>query len=365
MSKCDISIELDDFGAGHPAGGVVRGVVTVEVSDACKCKALSLVMGWHTHGRGNRVANEVASVELFSGNWEAGERVTYPFELALPAGPLSYHGHFLNVDWFLLARADIPWAIDPKCEQDFVVIEGASTLTEPQPWAVERLDKLRQDHDGGVSGGFLAFAGLFLATGCFLVYQGATGDGILTGIVLVFMGVVFVLVSLLMAFATLRNKMASVRLGKVEVDWPERPIHTGETVPLRVRVNGAKGQHQFNATLFCREEVVSGSGTNERTYRHNVYSAPIQMSRNSETPGRIDVEGLLAIPEAGAPSFYAQDNELSWFVELHIDVAGWPDWTRKLYLDVRTGGERAQLEVPPKVEPKIPDFNSIEDTGGW
>ncbi|MCP4500914.1 MAG: hypothetical protein GY822_13215 [Deltaproteobacteria bacterium] len=42
-------------------------------------------------------------------------------------GPLTYRGELLNVDWFLKARADIPWALDPKAELVFVVQRAESS----------------------------------------------------------------------------------------------------------------------------------------------------------------------------------------------------------------------------------------------
>jgi hypothetical protein len=34
----------------------------------------------------------------------------------------------------------------------------------------------------------------------------------------------------------------------------------------------------------------------------------------------------LPIPQPVPWSFSASDNDLKWMVEIHIDVAGWPDW---------------------------------------
>lgn len=374
MSKCDISIELNDPAARYPAGGSLRGVVTVSVNAACKCNALTLALGWHTHGQGNRAGESVAAVELFRGHWEAGRRVSYPFEIPLPAGPLSYHGHFLNVDWFLQARADIPWAIDPKVERDILLVAGASPEPASSPPVDAELLRLRQQHNGLISWGLFLFSLPISATGCFLAYRAVVDGSVLTGIVLLVMGAAFVLVGLMMAFVGLRNRLAALRLGQVELDWPEGPLYPGDMVSLRLRLNAVEGLNAFKATLFCREAVVSGSGTNTTTHRHNIVSLPIELARTAESPtGLCVVEGGLALPQDAPPSFYAPDNELSWMVELHIDVARWPDWMRRLYLDVRPPRALAAIQAPAAERDEFAAVGrpeafveaGIDDTNAW
>jgi len=71
------------------------------------------------------------------------------------------------------------------------------------------------------------------------------------------------------------------------------------------------------------------------------------------------------------PSFYAPDNELFWWIEVHIDLAGSPDWMRKLYLDVRPAAVPAEqiALAEPQIEPQIGvkgDFAQIMDqTEAW
>src|SRR5690554_6767376 len=125
MAKCAINIELESSSARYTPGQVIRGVVTVAVDSDVKCNGLSVDLVWRTHGRGNRCSQIATGLILFEGQWTAGQEISYPFELTLPNGPMSYHGHYLNVDWYVLARADIPWAIDPKAEQEILLEPGA------------------------------------------------------------------------------------------------------------------------------------------------------------------------------------------------------------------------------------------------
>lgn len=74
------------------------------------------------------------------------------------------------------------------------------------------------------------------------------------------------------------------------------------------------------------------------------------------------------IPKDSPASFYADDNELSWLIAVHIDVARWPDWTRELYLDVRPNGVGVTPDQPQsEPEPELVDdeLEQLEDTAGW
>ncbi len=124
MSKCKLSIRLEDQGRVHLPGDALRGELVVEVNGPCDCRALSLWVGWRTHGKGNRVEGRVEDLSLLLEELMRGVSHRHPFEFRLPAGPVTYHGKLLNVDWHVGARADIPWAIDPKAEADFVLGTG-------------------------------------------------------------------------------------------------------------------------------------------------------------------------------------------------------------------------------------------------
>ena len=117
MSGCHLRIELDER---HPtlAGGTVQGSVLVSADEPLSCNRLTLELGWQTGGRGEIERCEVENLILFAGDWNAGcER--YPFTLELPAGPVSYRGHDLSIEWFLLARASLPLKDDPEAAISF------------------------------------------------------------------------------------------------------------------------------------------------------------------------------------------------------------------------------------------------------
>src|SRR5689334_7308514 len=122
MSKCELIIQTEKDGPDCTPGEVIRGRVRATLGEhPVKCRALTLRHEWRTHGRGNQRSGTSASVTLFEGDWAAGERQEYPFELKVPNGPATYHGHFLNVDHYLVAEADVPWSFDPKAELELLL----------------------------------------------------------------------------------------------------------------------------------------------------------------------------------------------------------------------------------------------------
>ena len=132
MAKCDLAIEFERSDRRYRPGETVSGKVTVQVNAKVQCNGLTVKRLWHTHGKGN-YAEGSDSVEevVFSGEWWPGETHAYPFAFEVPAAPVSYHGEVLNVDHYVAARADIPWAIDPKAEEDFLLLAGPESCQIP------------------------------------------------------------------------------------------------------------------------------------------------------------------------------------------------------------------------------------------
>lgn len=373
MSKCNIFIKPDSPTDRYVSGDVIRGVVTVMPNATCKCNELNIELGWRTHGRGNRSGESPVGRVLFRGEWNARLEVSYPFELTVPDGPHSYHGHYLNVDWFLRARADIPWAIDPKCEQDLLLERGP--MTDPKTYVngavgVDRISLKRAHNHSLISRITLLvwspFIGIGLLTLAYAIFIG----GIQNMVLLMAFGGIFAAVGLAIAYRRISNKLASMKLGEIRLDWPEQILSPGDSAPLTIHMNAAKEINDVSATLICREVVVSGSGTNTKTYREDVFSAPIELQRTTAKQTRMTVEGAFRLPEDASPSFYAEDNELSWLIALHIDVAKWPDWKRELYLDVRPGHHTEMSAQPPPIDSIAPKSdahatNGIGNTEAW
>ncbi len=123
MSKCEIGIEFDRSGREYHGGDKVAGTITIAVREEVKCSRVVLARGWRTHGRGNTEHGEETKEPLSGACVLApGETVQYPFSFTASREPLTYHGQYLSVDHYVSVRVDVPWALDPKAEEDYIVL---------------------------------------------------------------------------------------------------------------------------------------------------------------------------------------------------------------------------------------------------
>lgn len=334
MASCDLRIVLDRPDRRFAAGEKVTGAVKVRVEAGCECGGLTLGRFWQTHGKGNRATGTAPEpITLYKGPWTPGEGYSYKFSFDAPDGPVSYHGHYLNVDWFLEARADIPWAIDPKAREEFLVVPGKDTSRadlgpnyKPPPER-ERAAKSAWGVGCGVLFG-LCFAGP--GAGIFLLSDSTLGRAF---------GAVFILVGAGIVFAALRNRLAQWELGTVVAKLEPRELRAGGvanfTLDFTPRSDVRIGK--VTAALVGRESVVQGGGTDSTTYAHELHKDErLLASERSLAPGeRAHFACRFTLPATAPSTFEAPDNELTWSVKAEIDVTGWPDWVEMLGLCVR------------------------------
>lgn len=337
MSKCDLRVVLDRPEADFKVGDEISGRVEVSVNANCTCNGLTITQRWRTHGRGNTSRGQGETQTLFTGDWYPGEANSYPFSFKAPRGPVTYHGHYLNVDWYLEAQADIPWALDPKAETEFLL-----ELGETDPRDLEQLTSpITQAQKAG--GAFFC-VGLFLlpfilmgggafATG---VYRLSTGEP--EGAFFMLWGSIFGGVPLLMLGLLLRNTVAQRKLGPVEVRLEPNNAQPGDTVKASIyfQPRGDLELNKITATFKGQEVCVSGSGTNKTTHRHELFSeeqelsGPCRLQRMEDASFRLE----LTVPEDAPPSFTSPSNDLVWAWSVHIDIPRWPDWTQDVPLVV-------------------------------
>jgi hypothetical protein len=319
MSRCKLDIELDDpeatFSSGRP-GSQVEGRLRVAVDKSVRCKALTITRLWRTHGKGNRQSGEPESQILFAGEWAAGDNIEYAFAFDVPDDPLTHHGRLLNVDWYLEARADIPWAIDPKAKREFFVEAAADRVLD-----IRRASELSRGRAGEglapvVVGAVVAFSYLF-----FLPQLWGHQP-----VVAVFAGVVV----LGLVGVTLRNYLAKLALKRVDLRLTRMDA---SHLDLQLAYSTPRKLNSVSVKLVVEEVVVEGSGTDKSTYRERLYeNGPTTMRPTSEG----ELRGELAIPnpsEVGWP-FSCRDNDVNWFIEVKFDIAAWPDYTQVIPLQV-------------------------------
>ncbi|MFK8113436.1 MAG: sporulation protein [Rubripirellula sp.] len=336
MAKCDLSIELDDPQKIYSGGAAIKGVIRVDVDADVKCSGLVVTSGWKTHGRGNVDSGEVGSVTVFEGEWRTGEKLEYRFELPVGHWPPTYHGHYLNVDHCVEARAKIPWAFDPKASQQFMMRPSCG------PEGTVNEQRGQKSSAIGNAIGVLVVLG-FLIGGAVMVSQAGA------------FGLLFLLFPLAGGmYWFIRHFLPKFALGEVDFHLAQEQASPGESIAgeLVVRPRNSVPINAIQLNFEAREKVVSGSGSNRTTHSKTFFEESHTLQESTSlTPGQEHCFPFeVALPENAPYSIDLSDNDLIWNVKLRVDIPRWPDWVKSLDLQVVPSGKQA-IEPAPVAAP--------------
>ncbi|MGM0557831.1 MAG: hypothetical protein ACQEVA_15710 [Myxococcota bacterium] len=357
MAKCDLSVVLDEPNRTFEPGDRVTGRVVVDVDKAVRCDGLTVTHQWKTHGRGNVDRGAVGAETLFAGEWEPG-RYEYAFDFGQPPGPETYHGHNLNVDWYVHATADIPWALDPDAEVDHLVRYTGS----PQDYQVGNPETVQNAgrHRQGCGGCVAIFGGMFLVPGVLALVVAWTSAEVEA----LFVGLILSAIGGFLIWSGVSRRLAEKKLGDVEVTLVPAHVHPGGDVRCVVTIRPPKllEINCIQYTFAGEEVVVRGSGTNSRTYRHQLHE-DIEVDRWGEQKTlqagvEHTFEQAFTIPVDAPPSFdSADDNKLEWWIQTEVDIPTWPDWSTRNLMIVVPGdaGSTGESSTEHDSEPEKPD----------
>lgn len=376
MAKCDLSIEFDGNIREYSVGDIVRGRVTLRANSNCTCNGLILTGFWRAHGHGNRATEDCHEEILFRGEWSAGQTETYSFHFEVPPGPLTYHGHYLNVDWFVGVTADIPWALDPSVEEDFIVFQDQNDdtiialgefglvpeLDKHLGLSASSVDTFRThrievvSNSQSLSGMGPLIAGIVLAVGLFFscIFGSVLLDDF--GPFALLFAVLPLGMTSMVAFFLIRNFLAEKKLGKVDVKLqPSALFAPGRRGDLEVQFcpTAPAALNKVTASLKGQERVIRGSGSNRTTHTHVLYEQDFTLceARDLTVGDPVKLLASFELPDDAPYSFKASDNYLEWTIGIHIDIPSWPDWNETHTFVVYPGAVVDGL------------FGDFEDTG--
>lgn len=332
MSTCRVHVELEHQRHGEASlrcGASVRGHAIVEVDEEVSADAVHVELEWYTHGRGNRAAGVVAQERLAGQRFQPGAPTRLPFELSLPeGGPVTYRGQFTNLDWRVRTRIDLPWKIDPRAEEDFVVVAG------PRSTPFRTVPALTT---GKVSGSAIGCLTLFIAP--FLVMGiGAIVAAFLEGDFFKFIwGVIFSGIPGAILAGLLARRVAQRAVGHAQVGFVPARVEPGAVAEVRVDLpRSLIGRIRKVTCRFHGEEiVVSGSGTDKTTHRVSLHDVDVPMVA-SNTGTHVRYSGRLHVPPRAAATFAVESNRVCWHAKVVADITGVPDpaWDDEIEVDV-------------------------------
>ena len=264
MPRCELSIHLEREDARFRPGEVIAGHVEARVDAVCRCDALTVTFGWQTSGKGKVEAHEEPPARIFKGEWSEGEVARHPFSFTAPPGPLTYRGHIVRIGWSLRARADIPWAVDPKAEvevilepwtEEALLLQRGGGYRSP-PARLNKGQSLAPAEAQGASpnkgkrslGGIAAVAGVFSLVVAFLLVTSTSWVGVhMVGLVMMLAGLGALLFSLV-SFVRFLNQR---HLDNKRLDQPVIMVGAWVGAPAKrgARTCGARASRSAQASL--------------------------------------------------------------------------------------------------------------------
>ena len=318
----------------------------VSLDAPVRCRRLSATLNWRTHGKGNSDEGKGESIALFVGEWTPGEH-RYSFRFMAPSAPATYHGQLVNVDHYLGARADIPWAGDPKAEVD-ILIEGGDaadfttgTAKAIAPADVQKAMKVVPNIAIGCGG--LAALICLVIMGVALGASVRRGSGVM-GILLDVLGTLpaplFLVAGLFGVGWGVMRKMRAARLGEPEVRVEPLQPSVGGVVAVGIVIHPRSDVvlEDVSFDLVCTETATSGSGTNQTRHNYEVVREGQVLDGGGTTiPAGQPVhrKGRLVIPVGSPVSFASADNRIAWSVQARVRIKGWPPWSIDVPLTVK------------------------------
>ncbi len=322
MSKCDLRIEFDRKDCTYSGCETVTGRVYIRVNESVKSSGITLTHQWRTHGRGNVTSGPKETVELEAArSYSPGEVHEISFSLLSPAHPVTYHGTMINVDHYVSVQMNVPWAFNPKAEEDYVLMPGEP----PAHFVGSRSAIITLTPAAGKSSiAGKVILGIIIAV--FLAFVAAVAFFLLP-IILIIAG-----------FIWFRKKALASRLGEVSISIPHVVVAPGEQWTARIQFQPRK-QFRINSIgllLLGKETATSGSGTKATTHTHTILEQKLDVRANDMlTAGElVSEEFTFAFPTTDAFSLELSDNKIQWTATVRIDIPAFPDWSKAQPLQV-------------------------------
>jgi len=352
MPKCLLQVAFDRADRTYGMGETVTGRVDVTVREDCTCRELSVTPQWHTDGKGKDESGKLESLILFTGNWQAGERASYPFRFTVSGGPVSHQGVLFGIHWSAHARADIAVARDAEDDGRFELKPGD---VAPEPALEEPIFGIFERSVWQLHPLFSSLVSLVLVPiGLYFIWRLFRGPE--SGLVILgFLGALICLpIGLVLLWSAIRHAMLAVDPGHVEAEVEPRRLRPGDTITCRVCVR-ARREIKLEAAMLrltAKEQVkgveevtspaagvlgaiasiaLSSGGPDVhdgKTVSETICMAAVDLVPAPATRGTGEAifQASLRIPPNAPPSIRAKSKRRDWKATVQLKKSNWPDW---------------------------------------
>lgn len=347
---CDFIIRFNRENRRYRGGETVSGTVQITPRQDIKSKAIVLTHLWKTEGIGNSHSETLQTIRLAEAQQlTAGQELTFSFEVTAPASPLPCRGKLIAITHAVNVYIEVPWAIDPNFEEDYLLEPGQIPNNLPASRSSQSLHQAALTKVSTVNN---------LAGKIF-------GSAILGGILILLMGAAFALphfsiLLLLVAAAAIawffiKNRALKGLLGEVTLKVPHALVAPGEPFLAELRFQPPRNVaiNSISLTLECEETAVSGSGSDRKQHKHKAFQQQIPLRDGCTLNAGEDVHEriLMKFPDLPLWSLEVDCNQIRWFLSARIDILRFPDWTDHVNLQVIHPTFIQQLPVDPELRP--------------
>jgi hypothetical protein len=317
--KASIDIQFDGNGTNYKAGDRISGLVNITAREKLSCKKIIVELLWMTHGRGNTDQQVIDKIEDPKVDISPHSYHSVKFNFTIPKTPVTYHGTLLNIDYYIRVKLDIPWAFDPVKSREILVLPGDPKDYKPYDYMNREFNpKVIQINSRVLTAIFIILGAIFIFAFWWLA---------------IIFGLFFLIKFLMKAYA-------EKQLGKVIIESGNGLIVPGSKLILNIRfipkttiiLNG------IHAELNGSESVTSGSGKNAKNHTQDLFKQKFDFNSDLSCHAGIEKNFTqeIQIPDIKAWSFLASSNKVKWWIDVHIDIPGSPDWKeqRAVYMTV-------------------------------
>ncbi|MDA7979764.1 MAG: hypothetical protein MPJ50_13435 [Pirellulales bacterium] len=149
---------------------------------------------------------------------------------------------------------------------------------------------------------------------------------------------VFGVVGLLILAGSIHKLLAQSRIHPPVIALSTSPVLLGESVTGRFSQTPKRGIkiNKISVKIICRESATYTHGTNTSTVTHDVSVEEHILLENQHASPLQPLEGdfSINISDDAMHSFSANRNSIQWLIEMHTDIAGWPDYKHAVKFDV-------------------------------
>jgi hypothetical protein len=332
----------------------ITGKVVLETQSELKCKQIWIDYGWRTHGQGNRDKGDQKKLTLLSEmtQFHSGGHREFPFTIKAPNGPVTYHGHAINVDWYITGHTDIPFAKDVKKEQDFLllacespseIILGNISLSKAElpapPKTIPQFPLFQPNIESGIlthrvkdkMHRIIAFT-LYIIIGLIAILFIHS----LPWYVIALLSIAYLL--MFFGFPRILTAIASTKFDIHDLRVEPSVLYVGSLVTCHLAFQPKSSLYLDNIDVKLRadETAISNAGTQTVRNTYRAYEKTYTKSFHEKLlAGRyINLDCALPILLGAPATFESTNNSVKWFVGVKLKIGRWLSWEKTFPITV-------------------------------